>query len=54
MKPREPLTPEEVARVKALVQHNKTHFSELLEIFSRAVHQFNAIRERTRGNRAFF
>ena len=43
MKPRAPLTPEEIARVKELVQHNKAHFSELLETFSRAVHQFNAL-----------
>ena len=54
MKPRMPLTPEEMARVKALVQHNKTHFSELLEMFRRAVHQFNALYERTQENRDIF
>jgi len=40
--------------VKELVQHNKVRFSELLDMFSRAVHQFNAMRERIRGNRAIF
>ncbi len=50
--PRVPLTPEEIAQVKALVQYNKAHFAKLLEMFSRAVHQFNAICQRTQGNRA--
>src|SRR5262249_650832 len=49
--PRVPLTPEEIARVKELVQHNKVPFSELLERCSRAVHQFDAVHKRTRHER---